>query len=491
MPALPPTRPRLFRPRRKPVLRAVALVCTAAFLAACGADSDSGSGSGGTVEVVVGYQSKTINTVTAGTLLRAQGYFEKRLAEAGAQSGTKYKVTWQDYDTGAPITTQMVAGKIDIGSMGDYPLLINGSRTQPLGDDRTVMVSVTGYNLRGGLNSVVVPKDSKAASLADLKGKSVSTSVGSAGHGVLVRALEQAGLGADAVKVENQQPQVGASALESGGVAAQSQFVAWPGLLVFQDRARLLYDGAATRFPTLHGVVVREKYAKGRPEVIDAFLKAQLDATRFLHEQPLKAARSVASDTGLPPEVVYLYNGPAGISTFDATLKPTLTDAMDRDIPLLKSIADLKALDMKAFVDDTWLRKAYGPEYDADLASTENPARITGTDAACTVPVTDEATAGEIWVDGEDATRPAANPVCLLRQVRQIQATGGKVRVGYVPDATTGTRWYADKAVWVSDPGAAPEARFVPFAAPDTAQAFVAAHPGSTVVPYAEAVNAA
>lgn len=476
-----------------PLVRGFALLCAGLLVAACGSgsDSDPGSGSGGTVEVVVGYQSKTINTVTAGTLLRAKGWFEKRLAEAGAANGTTYKVTWQDYDTGAPITTQMVAGKIDIGSMGDYPLLINGSRTQPLGADRTVMVSVTGYNLRGGLNSIVVPTGSKAAKLTDLKGKSVSTSVGSAGHGVLVRALEQAGLGADAVKIENQQPQVGASALESGGVAAQSQFVAWPGLLVFQDRARLLYDGAATNFPTLHGVVVREKYAKGRPEVIDAFLKAQLDATRFLHEQPLEAAKSVAADTGLPPEVVYLYNGPSGISTFDATLKPALVDAMAQDIPLLKSIADLDALDLPAFVNDSFLRTAYGPGYDADLGSTANPARITGTDAACGVPVADQSKAGEVWVDGENATRPAADPVCLLRQVRQLQEQGKKIRTAYVPDATTGTRWFADKAVWVGDPAAAPGARLVPFAAPDAAQSYIAAHPGSSVVAYADAVRSA
>ncbi|MGW2041149.1 hypothetical protein ACWCO4_24320, partial [Streptomyces virginiae] len=30
--------------------------------------------------------------------------------------------------TGAPITAQMTAGKIDIGSMGDFPLLINAAR---------------------------------------------------------------------------------------------------------------------------------------------------------------------------------------------------------------------------------------------------------------------------------------------------------------------------------------------------------------------------
>jgi NitT/TauT family transport system substrate-binding protein len=169
----------------------------------------------GVEQVVVGYQSKTINTVTAGTLLRAEGFLERRLGE-------KYQVVWQDYDTGAPITAQMMAGKIDIGSMGDYPLLINGARGQQSEQTRTKMIAVTGYNRRGALNTVVVAKDSPAQKLSDLRGKVVSTSVGSAAHGLFVQALRKEGLAETDVKVENQQPQVGASALQSGNVDALS-----------------------------------------------------------------------------------------------------------------------------------------------------------------------------------------------------------------------------------------------------------------------------
>jgi NitT/TauT family transport system substrate-binding protein len=477
------------RPRgthRRATFAGLAATLLLAPLAACA--EAPGESSDGAVEIVVGYQSKTINTVTAGTLLRAKRWFEQRLDELGRQDGTDYEVVWQDYDTGAPITAQMVAGKIDIGSMGDYPMLINGSRTQPLGEDRSIMVSVTGYNLRGGLNGVVVPPDSDAHALPDLAGETVSTSVGSAGHGQLVRALEQAGLPADAVSIENQQPQVGASALESGAVAAQSQFVAWPGLLVHQDRARLLYDGAALDLPTFHGVVVTESFATERPEVTNAFLRAQLDATAFLHEHPMEAATIVAEETGLPPEVVYLYNGPNGVATFDATIKPELVDALEQDIPLLKDIAELDALDLDAFVDDSYLREAYGSGYDADVAATANPAAITGTDAACGVEAGDPARAGELWLTGEDTTRPAATPTCLLRQIREATADGGTLRAAYAPDATTGTRWFADHMTWVRDPAAPPEERLLPFAALATADAYADEHPGSEVIGYQDAL---
>lgn len=340
-----------------PTLKRLAVLAAAALaLTGCSLEE---AATGDTVTVVVGYQSKTINTVTAGTLLRAQGYLEQRLRQITENGGPAYKVDWQDYDTGAPITAQMVAEKIDIGSMGDYPLLINGSRTQAGDRSRTEFLSVTGYNPKGALNMVVVPPDSPLTGVGELAGKKVSASVGSAGHGTLVQALTRAGVDPVAgVEVLNQQPQVGASALESGQVAALSQFVAWPGLLVFQDKARLLYDGAELNVPTFHGVVAREHYTAEHPEVVDAFLQAQLDATEFLWQQPLEAARIVAEESDLPQEVVYLYNGPGGTS-FDTTLKPSLVSAVKDDVRYLKSIGDFADLDIDGFVADQRLRAAF------------------------------------------------------------------------------------------------------------------------------------
>ncbi|MGW0158589.1 ABC transporter substrate-binding protein [Mycobacterium sp. NPDC003323] len=449
---------------KKPLVALLAALTASAT--ACSLDSTASSDD--VVNVVIGYQSKTINTVTAGTLLRAKGFLEHRLADVTAENGTRYNVTWQDYDTGAPITAQMVAEKIDIGSMGDYPMLINGSKTQSNERARTDIVSVTGYHPKGALNMVVVDPASPAQTLTDLAGQKVSASVGSAGHGTLVRALERSGLDPKTgVEVLNQQPQVGASALESGQVEGLSQFVAWPGLLVFQDKARLLYDGAELDYPTLHGVVVREDYAARNPEVLDAFLQSQLDATEFLNDEPLEAARIVAEGSGLPQEVVYLYNGPGGTS-FDTTLKPSLVDALEGDVPYLKSIGDFAELDVPGFVNDRPLRKAFeerGLDYDAALDATSAPV------------------GGELWLEGANSTQAVADPTQLLRAVREAEARGATVRAAYVPDTELGTRWFADKAVWVQD-----GPRYLPFATRAGAQRHIAAHSGATVVGYREAL---
>lgn len=433
-------------------LRAIAVVAATAALASCSLEPAADES---TQTLVVGYQSKTINTVTAGTLLRAKSFLEKRLAAIGT-----FRVDWQDFDTGAPITSGMLAGKIQIGSMGDYPLLINGSRAQLNPETETVMLSVTGSSSRGSLNSVVVAPDSPLRTLTDLRGKQVSASVGSAGHGTLMTALSRAGIGAGDVTVVNQQPQVGASALESGQVQALAQFVAWPGLLVRQGRARLLYDGGDLNTPTLHGVVANRKYATSHPDVVRAFLQAQLDATDFQREHPLAAAQDVAQGSGLPAEVVYQYNGPGGTDP-NPTLSAPLLAALRGDIPYLQSIGQFGSpLDVDRFVDPKPLADAQttrgGFQYDA------------GTPAPTPT--------AEIWFDGADSTEALPDATAL---VRALATTDRKIKTAYVSDALTSTRWYADHALWLRD-----GERFVPFAGPDALARYRAEHPAAVPVEY-------
>ncbi|QKT06303.1 ABC transporter substrate-binding protein [Gordonia sp. X0973] len=446
------------------VVAAILVASVAAATVGCSSkDSDA-------EKVVVGYQSKTINTVTAGTLLRARGDFEKRLAQAGEKNGKRYRVEWQDYDTGAPITTGMIAGKIDIGSMGDYPMLINGSRANTNPATATSILSITGSSPKGSLNSVVAKPDSPINSLRDLRGKKVSASVGSAGHGTLLAGLKQAGIPATAVEISNQQPQVGSSALESGSVDALAQFVAWPGLLVFQRKAKLVYDGANLGYPTLHGVIARNTYVKDHPEVAEAFLKAQLDATKALADDPLAAARLVATSAGLPAEVVYLYNGPGG-TDFNPAIKPSLVDALGGDRPYLTSIGSFpNPVDLSTFINDRPLKAAVtatGGDYQALLHRQGNATRA---DA-------------EVWYSGT-ATAEADSATALLRLVKAARAANRPVTAAYVTDPVTGTRWFADHTIWLRDGD-----EYQAFTTVDDLDSYRRGHPGAVRVDYDTAVR--
>lgn len=64
------------------------------------------------------------------------------------------------------------------------------------------------------------------------------------------------------------------------------------------------------------------------------------------------------------------------------------------------------------------------------------------------------------------------------------------MRAAYVSDAELGTRWFADKAVWVRLPGAAAEG-YLPFGTQAGAERYTATHPGAAVVDYGQALAGA
>ncbi|BBZ46567.1 ABC transporter substrate-binding protein [Mycobacterium parmense] len=464
---------------RGSILAVVAAVC-ASLLSGCGVLGEP------SVVVNVGYQSKTINTVNAGTLMRDRGEFEKALARVAAAHGVKYRVVWQDFASGAPLTAQMMASHVDIGSMGDYPLLVNGSKTRRYSDAQTSFIAVTGYNLRGSLNQVIVPTGSTVTSLADLVGRRVSTSLGSAGDGMLAAALQRARIDPGQVHLVNQDPAVGASAIEGKQVDAMAQFVPWPQLLVFRKQGELLYDGGDNDVPTFHGVVARDDFTHRHPEVITAFLQAMSATTDYIVAHPLQAALRVSALTRIEPEVVYLYNGPNGLVSFDMTIKTQLVAALGKIKPfLVRKRSVSPGFDISAFVDESYLQAEIGPDYQRRRADTVNPDRLTGFDDRCGLPVDDPAQASELWPAGATHTEVAATPTCLLRRIAATQS----VRAAYVPDTVTGTRLFADHAVWLVDTSAPTTQRYKPFDTPGAAAAYRAQHPQTVPVTYRTALS--
>src|SRR6202161_831015 len=133
----------------------------------------SGQSRAETLEIGIGIQNTTTNTVTGGAVLKELGLFEKHLPTTGKYKDFKYSLSWQNATSGPPITNGMMANNIQIGMMGDYPLMVNGATGQATGNE-TQLVAIIAYNAKGSGNGIVVHKDSPYYELADLKGKNVS-----------------------------------------------------------------------------------------------------------------------------------------------------------------------------------------------------------------------------------------------------------------------------------------------------------------------------
>lgn len=401
-----------------------------------------------TLDIGIGTQNTTTNTVTAGVVLKELGLLDKYLPKTGKYKDFKYNIVWQNSTSGPPITNGMMANNIQIGMMGDYPLLVNGATGQATKNE-TQLIAITAYNAFGGGNGIVVPKDSPYYDLLDLKGKKVSVPFGSAAHGMMLQALQSRGLPNDFWDLVSQSPEIGSTNIQEKRIDAHGDFVPFAELLPFRGIARKIYDGAETKQPTFHGVVIRKDFGEKYPEVVVGYIKAMLAANDWVRKDPKTAAEKIEEWTKINKEVVYVFLGPGGVHTLDATIKPRWTEALKADYGVLQKLNMIKPLDIAAWVNDSYVREAYkelGLNYEAQVRTLSNYA-VEGKDTVCNVPVTQPKDAGQIWLQGGDIL-PFSSAACTLAGVKKHTAAGEKLGAVYVVDRSLGIKLFADTAFY-------------------------------------------
>src|SRR5437868_5567925 len=126
-----------------------------------------------TIRIAIGTQDTTINCATGGLLIRELKLLEKYLPHDGKYASAQYDIEWKNFTSGAPLTNEMVAGKLDLGSMADFPGSFNGAAFQKAGK-QSLFITVLSGSTTGSGNGIVVPRASTVQSLAELKGKTIS-----------------------------------------------------------------------------------------------------------------------------------------------------------------------------------------------------------------------------------------------------------------------------------------------------------------------------
>lgn len=396
----------------------------------------TGALSAETIRIGIGHQSMVTNTIPGGIILEKLELLEKHLPSTGKYEDVDYEIIYRDYDSGPPITNQMLAGKLDFGVMGDYPLIVNGAKFQETGKQETRFIGVTGYNLRGTGNGIVVPIDSDTQTLADLEGKTLSVPVGSAAWGMTLKALSEAGL-SDKVRIVNQSPAVGAANIQAGRIDAHADFCPWSEIMEFRETGRKIYDGSEAGIPTFHGIVVRKEFADKYPELVEGYLTATLEAQKWIQGDPMRAAVKVSEWTGVEKEVLYLYFSEGGITTFEASIKPEWVDALEYDHALLQREVSVPDLDFDGWIDDSHLRAAYKTmdmDYDALVNSVME-----------TQPNNPEFAPAEIWF----ADKGIVTYDSIADMLAAMETSSEKINATYVYDNLTGLKLFGKASFMV------------------------------------------
>lgn len=410
------------------------------------------------IRIAIGTQDTTINCAAGGAVVRELHLLEKYLPHDGKYQGARYDLVWHNFTSGAPANSEMLANKLDITNMADFPAILGASAFQAANNGvKTYYIATLSGSTRGAGNAVVVPLQSKIQSFDELKGKRISVPFGSTAHAMLLRAIQDQGWDPEKdVSIITQAPEVAGSALKSNQIDAHADFVPFGELFPFRGIARKIYDGSSSGLSTTHGVQVRSDFAEKYPELVVAYLKATIEASRLIREHPEELCTELAKWTGVEAEVYYAFHGPQGIQTRDYSLKPEYVEAIRRAEQALRVLKKTdKPLDVDAFINDKFIREAsheLGLDYDAQLK--DYSADPFGRNALDTnAPVTDPKLAGQAWVQDEPTVRLYSSLQAALSAAGKLENSGKKIRVLYAHDRLSGITLFAERAWFVEKDG--------------------------------------
>jgi sulfonate transport system substrate-binding protein len=221
-------------------------------------------------------------------VLKQRGLLEKEFAKDGIG------IVWVQSAGSNKALEFLNAGSIDFGSTAGSAALVARINGNPI---KSIYVFS-----RPEWTALVTTRDSKIATVADLKGKRVAVTRGTDPHIFLVRALLGAGLSEKDITPVLLQHADGKTALIRGDVDAWAGLDPMMAQAEIEDGARLFYRKAdANTWGILN---VREPFLKDYPDIVRRVLAAYEEARKYSLANYDDLKKTFISVTKLPDNVV-------------------------------------------------------------------------------------------------------------------------------------------------------------------------------------------
>ncbi|WP_295997495.1 sulfonate ABC transporter substrate-binding protein [Rugamonas sp.] len=271
------------------------------------------------------------------TLLKGRGTLEPRLAAKGIS------VKWSEFPAGPVLLEGLNVGSIDFGGVGEAPPIF----AQAAGAN---LVYVGNEPAAPGSEAIVVRKDSKIRTLADLRGKKIALNKGSNVHFLLVKALEKAGIPYQDVSTVFLAPAEARAAFERGSVDAWAIWDPYLAAAQKQLGARVVADGQG--IASNHQFFLASRpYAEKNPEVIRILLEELTKVDDWGRQRPADAAAILAAQTGLDSATANL-----AASRYSYGVKPVTADVIAQQQKIADAFSRLKLIPKPITVRDALLQ---------------------------------------------------------------------------------------------------------------------------------------
>jgi len=253
---------------------------TGAADAAGGAGSSDGEWSTDTLDI----DFATYNPLSL--VVKDQGYLEDAL-------GDDVTVNWTQSAGSNKANELLRAGAVDVGSTAGSAALLARSNGSPI---KTIDV----YS-QPEWSALVVPGDSTITDVADLRGKTIAATTGTDPYFFLLQALDQAGLSASDVTIQNLQHADGRAALENGSVDAWSGLDPIMAASEAESGTKLLYRNVD--FLSYGFLNATESFLEASPDVAQVVVDSYEKARAWALENPDETAAILAKAAAIDPAV--------------------------------------------------------------------------------------------------------------------------------------------------------------------------------------------
>jgi sulfonate transport system substrate-binding protein len=223
-------------------------------------------------------------------LLKSRGTLEDKLKSVG------YKVVWTEFPSGPPLLEALNVGAIDFGNTGEAPPIFAQAAGAPI-----QYVAYEPPAPKG--EAILVPKDSKLNSVAELKGKKVALNKGSNVHYLLVKALEKAGVKYSEIEPVFLAPADARAAFERGAVDAWLIWDPFQAAAEAATGARTLADGTGI-VSNYQFYFSSKKFLERDPKIVDLVLAQLSEVDDWAKGDIHAVAEQLAPAIGLPVPVV-------------------------------------------------------------------------------------------------------------------------------------------------------------------------------------------
>ncbi|MEM9218741.1 MAG: LysR substrate-binding domain-containing protein [Cyanobacteria bacterium P01_F01_bin.150] len=339
-----------------------------------------------TITLTIGTQHKTIQTVTAGLIIERLGLLEHFLPREGRYRSTQYRVKWCNFTSGAPIVSGLQSQQLDIGILGDYPLLLSGSYREPTSIQldgtkfrkakasmsngeadmplaKTRLVSFVASNPDGSGNTIIVPNHSPLNSLDDLRDRTIAVPFSSSAHGMVIRRLARENLLDKVTLTSIDKLNINQLTPRTSKVDGYAYFAPLPEIANANGRfRRLIGDDNITELPTFHGIVVHETLADRHPDIVVAYLKALLAAQHWYSSTP-NAVSLVSEWVRLDTEIVantldFTGSNTTGLFFHETTIRSDWIVEHIRQLKSIKGNQNLGEININSWIQADFLEAA-------------------------------------------------------------------------------------------------------------------------------------